>query len=196
MGPHLTTHRLTITPKGHDPRVENVLQNARDLGLEGLRGVEIADIYFLSGTLNQADRDGIQWILVDPLLQTGSWDRCISSKGNHVVESMLHPGVTDPVATELQRLAGTAGIEVVAATGKRFALIGEIERRDVDRLASSVLANPIIEQWSIDSFAGPIHNPNSDAQRPLAGQIDLSSATTDEDLIALNVERGLALVTV
>ncbi|MEO8162257.1 MAG: AIR synthase-related protein, partial [Ilumatobacteraceae bacterium] len=186
-------HRLTITPKGHDPRVENVLQNARDLGLDGLRSVEIADIYFLSGSLNQADRDGIQWILVDPLLQTGSWDQYTNSKGDHVVESMFHPGVTDPVATELQRLAGTAGIEVVATTGKRFALIGEIERSDVDRLASSVLANPIIEQWSIDSFASPLQFPNPDGQRPLAEEIDLSLATTDEDLIALNVERGLAL---
>ncbi len=192
VGSHLTTHRLTITPKGHDPRVDNVLQNARDLGLDALRSVEIADIYFLSGSLSEADRDGIHWILVDPLLQTGSWDQCTNLDGKHVVESMFHPGVTDPVATELQRLACIAGIEVIASTGKRFALTGEFELSEVNRLASSVLANPIIEQWSIDTFATP-STLLLDTRRPRAVQIELSLATTDEALLKLNAERGLAL---
>lgn len=202
MGPHLTTHRLTVTPKGHDPRAGTVLRNAHDLGLDGLRSVEVADIYFLSGTLCQLDRDEIQSILLDPLLQTGSWDHCAQSAspslehgstGKHVIESILHPGVTDSVATELQRLAGIVGIDVVTATGKRFVVTGELERNDIERLANSVLANPIIEQWSIDAPTVPLLTALSDTPRPGAQQIELSSATTDAALNTLNVERGLAL---
>ncbi len=193
VGPHLSTHRLTITQKGHDPRVNNVLRNARDLGLDGLQGVEIADIYFLAGTMDQADRDEIHRILVDPLLQTGSWDQCNNSSGKHVVESLFHPGVTDSVAAELKRLASTVGIDVATATGKHFELSGEFERGDIDRLASCVLANPIIEQWSIDSLAEPALTTRSKAPRPPAYNIDLSLASTDFALHAMNVERSLAL---
>jgi len=193
VGPHLTTHRLTITPKGHDPRVENVLRNAQDLGLDRLRGVAISDIYFLNGVLGQAERDEIQQILVDPLLETGSWDSCASSNGHHVVESLLHPGVTDSVATELQRLANTAGIDVATATGKRFELTGDLQRADLDHLAESVLANPIIEQWTIDTPATPNLTTYTEVNRPGAEQIDLPSTTIDAELSELNVERGLAL---
>lgn len=202
MGPHLTTHRLTIAPKGHDPRAESVLRNAHDIGLDGLRSVEVADIYFLSGTLSQSDHDKIQSILLDPLLQTGSWAPCPPSADSspkynptdhHVIESILHPGVTDSVAAELQRLAATVGIDVVTATGKRFVVAGKLDRHDIERLSNSVLANPIIEQWSIDTPAVPTLSAFSDAHRPGAEQIALSSATTDAALDALNTERGLAL---
>ncbi|MHB1090590.1 MAG: hypothetical protein ACYC0U_05930, partial [Ilumatobacteraceae bacterium] len=202
VGSHLTTHRLTITPKGRDPRVETVVRNAHDLGLDGLHSVEVADIYFISGTLSRSDRDEIQSILLDPLLQTGSWDQhggsaspnsTHDSTGNHVIESILHPGVTDSVATELQRLASTVGIDVATATGKRFVVTGELEHNDIERLVNSVLANPIIEQWSIDAPAVPILAAFSHTHRPVAQQIELSSATTDIALEALNVERGLAL---
>lgn len=191
MGSHLTTHRLTITPKGHDPRVETVLRNAHDLGLVGLRSVEVADIYFLSGILSQIDRSEIQSILVDPLLQTGTWDDC--STRDHVIESIFHPGVTDSVAAELKRLADTIGIDVAAATGKRFVVTGELEPKDIERLANSVLANPIIEQWSIDSSTKPALTALADTHRPNVQQIEISSATTDVALDALNIERGLAL---
>lgn len=190
MGPYLTTHRLTITPKGHDPRIETILRNARDLGLGQLRDVTVSDIYFLSGNLSQSNRDEIQSILLDPLLETGSWDY---PPGQHAIEVILHPGVTDSVAAELQRLAATEGIDVITATGKRYVLAGDLHSDEIERLTSSVLANPIIEQWSIDTPAQPTLTPYSDTGRPRTEQIDLSSATTDAALKVLNIERGLAL---
>lgn len=202
LGSHLTTHRLTISQKGPDPRAESVWRNAHDLGLGNLQSVDVADIYFLKGALSQSDRDQIQSILLDPLLQTGSWELCgesansrpdIGSTRCHVIESILHTGVTDSVAAELQRLAATVGIEVVTATGKRFVVAGELERSDIEHLANSVLANPIIEQWSIDSPAVPELSMFSETHRPRAHHIQLSSATSDEALEVLNAERGLAL---
>ena len=67
--------------------------------------------------------------LVDPLLQTGSWD---VPDRPHGIEITLHPGVTDAAADAVRHAADQLGIAVAAAaTGRRieFPPTGAADRR-------------------------------------------------------------------
>ena len=83
--------RLTIRSTGTDPRGAALLADAHALGLTDITGIDVADIVFLSGTMNRTE---IESVLVDPLLQTGDW----SAPCGAAIETALLPGVTDPVA--------------------------------------------------------------------------------------------------
>ena len=82
-------HRLTVRPAGDDPRCTVLLQDAIDLGITTLRSVQIHDLVFVRGDVTEQDRQQLQELLVDPLLQEASWIT-FQSTTQHFVESALH----------------------------------------------------------------------------------------------------------
>lgn len=69
----------------------------------------------------------------------------------------LRPGVLDPQGEAIRRALGTLGFEGVAAArqGKVIELdLAESDparaRAEVERMCEALLANPVIEAWSID----------------------------------------------
>ena len=67
-------HRLTIRSIDPDPRAMAIAAGTRHLGLPAVDGVTIADIVFVDGELTTDELHRLHGVLVDPLLQRGSWE--------------------------------------------------------------------------------------------------------------------------
>ena len=193
LGPILASQHLCVTARGIDPRAIALAQSARELGIAGITEISISDLVFFHGEIDNHSRSLLNNLLVDPLLQSGEWDTLVETDA-YVVETSLHPGVTDAVTDELVRLAARMGIALDGvASGKRFVIHGALSDHDLNRVVSTLLANPIIERWSINqpiepAFINPDVHSTSRVQT-----VHIDSATTDEQLAVINKERGLAM---
>ncbi len=180
-------HRLTIRTVEPDPRASQLVAGADMLGLPDPGAVAVADVVFLCGTLSADQLQQLHRVLVDPLLQTGTWD----TPNGRAVEVSLLPGVTDPGADAVHHAAEQLGLDIeFAATGLRLEFDERIADSDVDALVSRLVANPIIERWQ-HGLSEP-HPPGDDdatdrpAIVPLRGADDLA-------LAAIDAERSLSL---
>ena len=181
--------RLTIAARGNDPRAAALTNDAHHLGIEGVLAIEVADIVFVAGALDSSQLETLTGVLVEPLLQTGTWDVPVSTGA--VVETVLQPGVTDPVAHEVVRVATEIGLPVeAAATGVRYTISGNLTDGDHQRLVQRLLANAVIERWC----SGEIEPPFDTAQPELVAARTIPvRGCTPEELAAVNVERGMYL---
>lgn len=171
---------LAVWTHGDDPRAASLTAAAAALGHPDVR-VEIADLYAVTGELT----DDLAGLVVDPLIQWAG-----DGEGGHVVDVLLRPGVTDTAGAELQRAAAWMDRAVAVTTGHRYRVHGIESAADLDRLVRRLLANPVIEHWSIDSDPPP----TGDASNP-PPPIERVAITdlADDDLVALGHERGLSL---
>ena len=179
--------RLTITAVARDPRTEALQAAGEQLGIVVPDGLGVADVIYLRAALDEVSQTRLTDLLVDPLLQNGTWD----TPGDHGIEVTPLPGVTDAEAAAVLVAARTLGIEVEAAvTGRRItfaaATSDEVARRFVER----VVANPVVETWTFGPADPPL-SPPDDLRHP-AERIAVTSLS-DDNLAALSVERGLAL---
>jgi phosphoribosylformylglycinamidine synthase subunit PurSL len=186
-------HRLEIRFLGNNPRAHALLNDAYDLGLTSVRAIDVVDIYYINGDLSSEHRTVLERILIDPLLQTASWGTTNSSC-DHFVETALHAGVTDAASMQLKRIAVGLGIDATTViTAKRFDIVGKINASELDQLVRKLLANPVIEYWSVDVPVAPAVNTGFEAKLQSVEVVPLAKDATDIQLQKLNIERGLAL---
>ncbi len=190
--------KIALRARGVDPRESALLSGAADLGITSVVRIEVSDLVFLQASLDDASRATMHDLLVEKLLQHGEWcafDESVSAiRDRHVVESALLPGVTDPVAGEIARVAAREGVDISGvATGRRFVVHGPISNDELQRLASRLLANPIIERWAIDEPIEPSFVPTTGAMSAEVERLAFDAAATLESLHAINKSRGLAL---
>ena len=175
------TIRSTIT----DPRGATLLADAHALGLSQITAIDVADLVFVAGG---SDRAELQQLLVDPLLQSGDW----AVPRTPAVETTLLPGVTDASAQAVALAAETIGSPVAAvATGTRYEVHGAVDELTMSMLARRLLANPVIERWSL----GPIEPTFVDAEAVADTDVEFVeiAGLDDAALATLNRERGLSL---
>lgn len=191
--------KFQITVRGTDPRAAGILVGASDLGVTDLSAVEVADLVFLDATLDDQARATLEQLLVDSLLQVGVWmtstaDDVSSQDDVRVVETALLPGVTDPVAAEILRVSARAGVMVRGvATGRRVVVHGAIDDDSLELLATRLLANPIIERWSVDAPINPSFVPLVGDGLGTPELVQFGASSTLESLREINKSRGLAL---
>jgi phosphoribosylformylglycinamidine synthase subunit PurSL len=184
-------HCLTVSVIGHDARAAVLMDDARALGIDGIRAVTVTDLVFLAGDVPPVTVDAITASLLnDPGLVAVASGRS-TTRADVVVETALHPGVTDSRADAIRRGAallghpGTIGV----ATGHRYEITGTLSPAAVDRLVTRLLANPVIERFSVGevepSFGG------NDVAAPV--ETVVMRGLDDTQLDALSRERGLAL---
>ena len=155
LGSILRYQHISVTSQGLDPRAAHILRAAHDLGISHLQDVVITDLFFLCGNITDETRTLVESLVVEPLLQRGQWN-AESVSADFVIETALHPGVTDSATTELTRLATRMSLPITGvASGKRFALTGQLSQAQLQQLISQLLANPIIERWSINAPITP-----------------------------------------
>jgi phosphoribosylformylglycinamidine synthase II len=181
-------HRLTLRPIEADPRAAAIERGAADLGLGDLREVFIADIVFIDGDLESADRDRLHSVLVDPLLQRGNWDLPTS----HAVEITLQPGVTDSGADAVRHACARLGIDIkAAATGRRIRFSDDVSDELADEVIARLVANPIIERWAWGAIE-PTH-PGAGESESVAATIIPMRGANEGRLAAINTSRALYL---
>ncbi len=180
-------HRLTIRTVEPDPRASQLIAGADMLGLPDPGAVAVADVVHLCGTLSADELRQLHGVLVDPLLQTGTWD----TPNGRAVEVSLLPGVTDPGADAVHHAAEQLGLDIeFAATGLRLEFDARIADADIDALVSRLVANPIIERWQ-HGLSEP-HAPGDDEGADRAATVRLRGAD-DLALAAIDAERSLSL---
>jgi phosphoribosylformylglycinamidine synthase II len=197
--------RLTVWSIGPDPRGAELVADARTLGFDWVDDIRPADLFFLDGDLDERGRAELESLLVDPMLQHGTWEHHRAGRGEdrgahraatvHVVETSLLPGVTDTVADVLQHAALTLGVDLRrAATGRRFEVVthDDVAGDEVQRLATRLLANEIVERAAVGLIDPPFAHQHSYDGTGLVEVVPVRGAD-DAGLSALNQARGLAL---
>ncbi len=162
-----------------------MLADAHALGLTKITSIDVADLVFVSGG---SDRVELQALLVDPLLQSGDW----AVPSGMAIETALLPGVTDASAQAVSLAAETVGSPIAAvATGTRYEVHGDVDDEILSVLAKRLLANPVIERWSV----GPIEPTFIDAEATADTGVEFVEIRDldDDALDAVNRERGLSL---
>ena len=111
VAPVAIRHRLTIRSIDPDPRAAAIVAGAEHLGLDLDEDVAVADIVFIEGELEPDELNQLHAVLVDPLLQRGSWD----TPPRDGVEVTLHAGVTDSGAEAVRHAAEQLSLTIDSA---------------------------------------------------------------------------------
>jgi len=183
-------HRLTIRSIDPDPRAAAIADSAAHLGIALTGPVDVADIVFVDGPLDADARLRLQAVLVDPLLERGSWEL----PAGQGVEITRLPGVTDSDADAVRHATGQLGIEISdASTGRRIEFAGTESPEVMQAVVERIVANAIIERWA----DGTIDPPHADTHAPDgsgAGAVVVPIRDLDDDgLRALDADRSLSL---
>lgn len=191
-------HALVVRNKTN-PRDAGLLADAHALGLTRVASIQCSELYFVEGCLTEPDLKRLAAeLLGDPVAQASEW-RSVERGGvasingkRHVIETALRPGVTDAVAEQIVRAAHELGIGAVtrAATGSRYLIGGRLAPRDLHTLANRLLANPVIQRYTL----GPIE-PSFPESAEASGRVEIIPIRElDSDkLLALSRDRRAAL---
>ena len=135
-------------------------------------------------TLTDGDRQRLQSVLCDPLLESSSWDAPI---GPLQLDIGLIPGVTDTAAEQVIHAASLLGIHVTdAAVGRLIDLNQALSDREI----RSHYTNAVIERWATGINVEPGYAVRETTVPPTE-LVDL--ALDDQALGRLSSQRGLAL---
>ena len=193
VGSILTSHQICVTSQNDDPRALGILRAAHDLGITSLRHISVSDIVFFRGDINQTSQSIIEDLLVDPLLQYADWNSSLPT-ADFIVETSLHPGVTDSTTNELERVAKRMHLPITGvASGKRYAISGNLSQTQLRQLVSQLLANPIIERFSLDAPITPAFIDTDATANTHVEHVQITANTTEQQLAQINKDRGLAL---
>jgi phosphoribosylformylglycinamidine synthase II len=182
-------HRLTIRSLDPDPRSAAIESAADQLGtVIGAPGaVAVADLVFVEGDLDQPALDSLYGLLVDPLLQSGSWDAPDAAG----VEITYLPGVTDNAANTVIHAAARLGVPVCgAATGRRVEFGAGLDPVHAEALVRRVVANPVIERWAFEPIEPTFHADGS--SKGTAETVAIAGLSLDQ-LVEIGGQRSLAL---
>ncbi len=186
------------TRGGDDPRGDQICARARRMGVSAVSRVCVADLYFLHGDLTDAQIERlVAELLADGVATEARWRRLPSDgdaggSSGRLVEVGPQPGVTDTVAENLLAAANAQGFGLEAAgTGHRYTLTGEISDADLARLATGLLANPVVQRWTIDAELPPPAMAPAMAAGGCA-PVPLRDAD-DAGLLAISAERRLSM---
>src|SRR5690606_24222493 len=199
----VTTFRFDVWTRQWSDRTlhhNGWVETAHQQGINTLTGCFVTRVFFVKGRITEADARRLgSTLLADTVIE----DFAVASVPNgappiplaadHIIEVTLLPGVTDPAAENLVRAAhqlGMTGVEQ-AATGQRYLLRGRLSPDDLQRLAASVLSNPVIQRYRIDSPINPPFVPHQAVDDTV--EVIPLRAEDDDELLAISAARRLAL---
>lgn len=189
-------HRLTIRAIGPEPRGAAIGRAAAHLGVlpDRARGetppIVVSDVVLLDADLDAEHRRRLEDLLVDPLLQTGSWDVPTPDPSTPAFEIAPLPGVTDTAAATLHHAAERLGVELrAAAWARRVEFASGTDPAVADDVIRRVVANPVIERWASDQ----VELPHTDTPAvPPVETVPVRGLDLDA-LVTLGRQRSLAL---
>ncbi|HSH05814.1 MAG TPA: phosphoribosylformylglycinamidine synthase subunit PurS, partial [Anaerolineae bacterium] len=202
--PSTQTYRLVITTRNTQQSAAgaNIVTAAHQLGLTGLQSCRTRRLFFIHGTLSPTDAQNLaNQLLTDPVTEScditsvNPADTPTMLPGSVLIDVTLLPGVTDPAAENLIKTAHKLGYHGLtqAASGQRYLLKGNLELQQWPQLASTILANPVIQRFSLNRPITPPFIPSADPQL-IIETIPLRQAD-DTTLDQISQERRLALDT-
>lgn len=161
--------------------------------------VHTRKVFHLDLGLDEADARRVLEALVDPIAEVGALGMLEDPwpVGTHVVTVGFRPGVTDAVATTVKRAAQDRlgrPLSGAAFSSTLFVFEG-LDRAVVDRVASDLLYNPLIQRMHIQTVPRAL-----DLEVPRAGAAVAASVATvplrdasDAELLRISEQGVLAL---
>ena len=139
---------VRFRPGAYDAHGHQVLEEARDLGLARIEGVEASRLFYLDtdAPAEQVERVAAD-LLTDPVVERYVLARGPSSEPDPLPAVIVRrkPGVMDPVALSTLQAAADMGVAVGrCATARKYYFAGSPTREDLETVARAVLANPVI----------------------------------------------------
>jgi phosphoribosylformylglycinamidine synthase len=142
-------HRIDVSSaKGaFDAHGHAVAHTLAEFGIE-VGEIEASRIFLLD---TDAPADAVERIarglLADPVVEAAQVVRSApTDRGAQRIEVHLKPGVMDPVAASTEMAIRDMGIEVrEVRTGRAYLVRGSVEKQQLERIATRILANPVIE---------------------------------------------------
>ncbi len=184
---------------------EKIRRRIREHLLLNVNDVRTADVYTIDGNLSPDELlAAAQGPLSDPVIQRYAINRPVLSGFDWMIEVGYRPGVTDNVGkTAREALALLFGKSPKAFfpvhTSRQYAVRGSLRREEVEKIATDLLANELIERFVI--VDGKEWNPDQDVpayvprvegvNHPRTTRIDLN--VSEERLMAISSEGVLAL---
>jgi phosphoribosylformylglycinamidine synthase subunit PurSL len=169
--------------------------------------VSTIEVYTIDGDLTKEDlKKAATGPLSDPVIQHFSINTPLAADFDWLIEVGFRPGVTDNVGKTAREaikllLGDSIGkCEIGVYTSRQYLINGRITKYDVQKIASGLLANDLIERHQIiskkdfDFSRGiPAYIPTvSGKTQPLVKEINLAEAG-DEELLNISREGVLAL---
>jgi phosphoribosylformylglycinamidine synthase len=156
-------HRIEIRPKSlfGDPHASGVFAQIRELGIDAVRAVRSARLFFLYGEFGEAEARRIaEELLIDPVVEEYSLlaegAAPANAGGAGVIEVHLKPGVMDPVAASTEQAIRDMGFRLSGVrTGRRYELDGEVAAEVREAIARKLLANAVIEDVYFEAHTPP-----------------------------------------
>jgi phosphoribosylformylglycinamidine (FGAM) synthase PurS component len=149
----MPTHLFEIgyKPGRVDPVGQGLKADIEHLRLGKVKSVASAQLYKVTGSLSAANKTRIaEDLLVDPILNE-SRSRQITESKSIVVDVWYKTGVTDVVGESVKKGISDldiSGVEDVR-TGMRYHLEGVTKREVAEKIALSLLANPLVHELTI-----------------------------------------------
>ncbi len=195
---------IALRPELVDAEGEAVRRKAREyFGIE-TRRIRTVHILTLDLALTAEERERLRReIFTNPVTQRSAFGT-LALPADWVLWVGLRPGVRDNAgATAIEAIEDLLGRRLAPAEGvytsKRYCIEApRASRRDLERIASELLANDLIQQWRLWSAAewdpqegvGLVVPRVRLERRPSVTTIPVA---TDEELLRISRERGLAL---
>ncbi len=187
---------LTFLSHARDGRGEAVTHmSARDLGIR-LDSVETRDIYLLDCSLDGEELEHVARAFEDPVVQQAHLGSAPARPFDWAIQVGYKPGVTDNVGTSakvaISDLLGRALTEdesVYSATC--YLLRGKIDHDEAWRVATDLLANPLIQSIEVRSFEQWASQAPSTAAPRITSRYEPTVATfdlerSDQELVELS----------
>lgn len=201
----LRVHRVSVGMRSdlRDPAGEAVKhQLADDLGI-AVNDVRVVDVYTIYARLDKSDVEQARTeLFTDPIIQESTLDEVFSDDCDFLIEVGFLPGVTDNVGkSSAEGISDVLGRpfddDEMVFSSTQYLLKGDLSRDQSNMIAHDLLANELIQRWSIwerDNAApfAPLDLPIvTDASDTTIREIDL--AISDDALMTFSRDNTLAL---
>ncbi|HPX60510.1 MAG TPA: AIR synthase-related protein [Deltaproteobacteria bacterium] len=183
-------------------RIRREIEHFLHLAVDQVRTI---DVYTVDSGLSQEElRSAAAGPFSDPVIQLWSIDRPLAADFDYAVEVGFRPGVTDNIGR-------TAREAIEYLTGRRFGsgegvytsvqylISGKLTQADVERIATGLLCNTLIQRYTVLSsadfmarrgFPAVVPKVQSEAKAEIR-EIDLN--VSDEELMSISKAGVLAL---
>ncbi len=143
---------VALKPELPDPAGAAVVSDFADLGVRGVEDVRTVRVYLLKGDINADDAArAARGLSCDPVVEVFAVDRPVLDEDAgdlQAVEVIRRPGVMDPVRQSALKALADLRIPVAdLRMSRRYLMRGKVERSELERGVSKVLANDVVEEF-------------------------------------------------
>ncbi|HBU70127.1 MAG TPA: hypothetical protein DEE98_07060 [Elusimicrobia bacterium] len=144
--------QINLKPSFRDRHGEHISHEIAEMNLKSRPHVKYHPVYRIEGELGKSELNDIAAkLLIDPVTENYSLAP-LKKAGTVEVEVWLKKGVTDTVSDSVVKAVRDLGIvkPVKVNTGHKYILAGKVDKKSAAEIAQKLLANPIIQEYSID----------------------------------------------